>query len=135
MKELADTGLIVALLSRNDPFHDWSLRAFRRHAPFQTCDAVVAEAASFFPTPVYVLKLLARGDLILDSGFVLATELPRIFSLAEKYADRPMDLADACLVRMSELTVRSRVWTVDRSDFLTYRRNGRERVPCEFPPE
>jgi predicted nucleic acid-binding protein len=134
VKEIADTGLIVALLSRNDPFHDWSLQAFRRHAPFHTCDAVVAEAASFFPTPGYVLKLLARGDLILDSKFVLATELPRIFSLAEKYSDQPMDLADACLVRMSELTTRSRVWTIDRRDFQTYRRNGRERVPCEFPP-
>src|SRR5690606_25143195 len=121
VKEIADTGLIVALLSRSDSVHPWALTAFRSHAPFYTCDAVVAEAASFFPTPNYVLKLLARGDLILDPEFLLSSELPRVFSLATKYADHPMDLADACLVRMSEMTIRSRIWTVDRSDFSTYR--------------
>ena len=133
MKEIADTGLIVALLSRSDPFHPWALRAFRSHSPFYTCDAVAAEAASFFPTPNYVLKLLARGDLILDPEFLLSSELPRVLSLTTKYANRPMDLADACLVRMSEMTIRCRIWTVDRADFSTYRRNGRESVPCEFP--
>ncbi len=52
MKEIADTGLIVAFLSRNDPFHAWALDAFRVHAPFYTCDAVLAEAGSFFQDPV-----------------------------------------------------------------------------------
>ncbi|HVJ45379.1 MAG TPA: hypothetical protein VM511_03265 [Luteolibacter sp.] len=134
MKEIADTGLIVALLTRNDPFHVWALDAFRKHAPFHTCDAVLAEAACFFPNPVHVLKLVTRGDVVLDSTFVLAEQMPKIFVLAEKYADRPMDLADACVVRMTELNTRSRVWTVDRTDFSTYRRNGRERIVCEFPP-
>ena len=46
-----------------------------------------------------------------------------------------MDLADACLVRMSELTERCKIWTVDRDDFAAYRRHGRQTVPCEFPPE
>jgi hypothetical protein len=55
--------------------------------------------------------------------------------LATKYADRPMDLADACIVRMTELTSKCRVWTVDRSDFSTYRRHGKKVIPCEFPEE
>ena len=134
MKRLADTGVIVALLARDDPFHRWALHAFREHSPFHTCDAVLVEAASFFPTPVPVLTLIARGDLLLDPDFVLANEMPRVQALCVRYADRPMDLADACLVRMTELTQRCRVWTVDRGDFSIYRRNGRERIPCELPP-
>ncbi len=61
MKEIADTGLLVALLTRNDPHHRWAAGAFRRHAPFVTCDAVLAEAGSFFPDPAALLTLVARG--------------------------------------------------------------------------
>jgi predicted nucleic acid-binding protein len=134
VKRFADTGIIVALLARDDPFHAWALLAFRDHAPFHTCDAVLAEAASFFPTPVPVLTLVARGDLLLDPDFVLAAHMARVHALCERYADRPMDLADACLVRMTEITRRCKVWTVDHDDFATYRRYGRDRIPCETPP-
>jgi predicted nucleic acid-binding protein len=133
VKEIADTGLIVAFFNRNDPFHAWAAAAFRAHAPFFTCDAVLAEAGSFFPDPTGLLRLVARGDLVLDPGFVLEKELSAVLALASKYADRPMDLADACLVRMAELTPRSRIWTIDRNDFSTYRRLGRLAIPCEFP--
>ena len=135
MKEIADTGLIVALLFRNDPFHRWALGAFRQHAPFLTCDAVLTEAASSCPDPVAVLKLVTRGDLIVDPDFSLAGEASHLAALASIYADRPMDLADACVVRMSEIHSKCRIWTVDRSDFSTYRRMGRRTIPCEFPPE
>lgn len=88
----------------------------------------------FFTDPVGLLRLVSRGDLIIDPEFVLARELSGVVALATKYADRPMDLADACLVRMTELSSRSRVWTVDRDDFTVYRRNGRQPIACEFPP-
>lgn len=135
MKEIADTGIIVALLTRNDPFHHWALAAFRAHSPFHTCDAVLAEAASFFQDPVGLLRLVSRGDLVIDTEFLLARELSGVLALATKYADRPMDLADACLVRMTELIPRCRVWTVDRRDFAAYRRHGRHAIPCEFPQD
>jgi uncharacterized protein len=133
VKEIADTGLLVAFFNRNDPFHSWAAAAFRAHAPFFTCDAVLAEAGSFFPDPTGLLRLVARGDLVLDPDFVLEKELPAVTALASKYSDRPMDLADACLVRMAELSPRSRIWTIDRNDFSTYRRHGRMAIPCEFP--
>jgi len=85
------------------------------------------------PDPVAVLKLVTRGDLILDPDFSLATEVSHLAALASKYADCPMDLADACLVRMSELHSKCRIWTVERNDFSTYRRMGRRTIPCEFP--
>lgn len=132
MKFIADTGVIVALLAADDPAHDWAAEAFRKHSPFQTCDAVLAEACSFFDDPRPVLTLVARGDL--ELSFDLAAEMPKVLALVTKYADQPMDLADACVVRMTELNERCKVWTVDRSDFTAYRRHGRQIVPCEFPP-
>lgn len=134
MKEIADAGLIIAALDPLDGHHRWAANSFRRNAPFHTCDVVLAEASAVTKAPAAVLQFVARGDLILDPDFALAAELPRIFALIEKYADHSMDLADACLVRMSELTARCRIWTVDYADFTTYRRNGRQSIPCEFPP-
>jgi hypothetical protein len=46
----------------------------------------------------------------------------------------PMALADACLVRMSELSARSAVVTVD-GDFRIYRRNGRQAIPVVMPED
>ncbi len=135
MKEIADTGLLVAFFNRKDPFHSWAAEAFRTHSPFFTCDAVLAEAGSFFPDPVGLLRLISRGDLVIDPDFDLAEELPAVLALASKYSDQPMDLADACLVRMSELATRSRIWTVDRRDFSAYRRHGRQSIPTEFPKD
>lgn len=132
MPAIADTGVIVALLARNDPFHSWAVDAFRSNSPFITCEAVIVEAASFFPEPRPVLKLIERGDLVLQ--FHLSDNLTEVMPLVAKYADRPMDLADACIVRMSELERDTKVWTVDRSDFSVYRRNGNELIPCAFPP-
>lgn len=132
VKPIADTGLIVGLLGADDPCHAWAAEAFRRSGPFYTCDAVVTEACSFFHDPRPVLTLISRGDLILD--FNLAEQLPHVAALCAKYADQPMDLADACVVRMAELNQRCKIWTVDRRDFLVYRRHARQAVPCEFPP-
>jgi predicted nucleic acid-binding protein len=133
MKRIADTGLVVAVLTRRDPHHLWAVAQFRNHAPFLVCEAVLSEAASFFPNPLAILKMVARGDLLVDPDFVFAREISQIIALAQKYADLPMDLADACIVRMSELHRESKVWTIDRSDFETYRRHGRQSIPCEFP--
>lgn len=92
------------------------------------------ETAWVLGSPRGVLALLVNGDLVLDPDFDFATELPRLLELCAKYADREIDLADACLLRMTELTARCKIWTVDRADFTVYRRHGRQPVPCEFPP-
>ena len=134
MKRIADTGLLVAAADPHDRDHRWAAAALRTHAPFFTCEAVILETAWVLASPVGVLNLVARGDLILDPAFSFPAEIPRLVELCRKYADRSMDLADACLVRMSELTTRCRIWTIDRDDFSAYRRHGRQIVPCEFPP-
>lgn len=133
MKKIADTGLLVAAADPHDAHHRWAAAALRAHAPFHTCEAVVLETARVLDSPVLVLGLLSRRDLLLDPDFDFKTEVPRLLDLCRKYADRSMDLADACLVRMTELTDRCKIWTVDRADFTAYRRHGRQPVPCVFP--
>ena len=134
MKKIADTGLLVAAADPHDWHHRWAADALRTHAPFHTCEAVILETASVLGSPLGVLVLVARGDLRLDPAFVFSTEILRLLELCRRYADRSMDLADASLVRMTELTARCKIWTVDRADFSVYRRHGRQTVPCEFPP-
>src|SRR5262249_19018136 len=106
VKDIADTGLLVAAADPHDRDHAWAAEALRSRVPFYTCEAVLLETAWILEAPGRVLTLVARGDLILDPAFQLAVEVPRLLDLCRNYADRDMDLADACLVRMSELTVR-----------------------------
>ena len=53
-------------------------------------------------------------------------------ALHRKYRDRPISLADACIVRMAEVFARHLVFTLD-SDFSVYRKNGREPLNLIFP--
>lgn len=133
MKRIADTGLLKAALDRDDDAHAWGAAELRAHAPFHTCEAVLDELAFLLGTGVPGLQLVVQGDLILD--FDLGAEAQAVLGLLQKYRDRQMDLADACLLRMTELEMRCKVWTVDRGDFRIYRRHSRQPVPCEFPPE
>ena len=76
---------------------------------------------------------------IADTGFLVAfaciDHLPQLAALAKRYADRRPDLADLCLIRLSELHPRHSVITVDREDFRVYRRNKREMLPLICPPD
>jgi hypothetical protein len=79
-----------------------------------------------------VLDLLARG--VLDVAFDLRAEAPAVTKLLRRYGSPPMDLADACLVRMSELHADCAVLTVDSEFRDIYRRSGRQVIPTLLPP-
>lgn len=132
MKRIADTGLLKAAIDLDDRAHEWAAAQFREHAPFYTCEPVLDELAFLLGSPIPGMQLIVRGDLILE--FDLAAEVKPVMDLLFKYRDRQMELADACLVRMTELESQCKVWTVDKEDFQVYRRHGRQTVPCEFPP-
>jgi predicted nucleic acid-binding protein len=68
----------------------------------------------------------------LQIGFSLAENISEVRALLRKYADRPMSLADACLLRMAELNARHLVFTLD-SDFSVYRKHGRQPVKVISP--
>ena len=102
MKRIADTGLLKAAIDRDDEAHTWGAGQMREHAPFYTCEAVLVELAFLLGNPMPGIQLIVRGDLVLD--FDLAAEAKPVLDLLHKYRDRQMELADACLVRMTELT-------------------------------
>ncbi|HKI25443.1 MAG TPA: PIN domain-containing protein [Candidatus Sulfotelmatobacter sp.] len=133
MKGIADTGFIVAASNQHDNHHAWALNIARAVTePLLTCEAVLAEAAFHLKSSSGVLSLVE--DELLRVAFDLSKNLPELRELARRYADRTPDLADLCLIRMSELHPRHVVITVDESDFRVYRRNKREAIPLLCPP-
>jgi predicted nucleic acid-binding protein len=132
---LVDAGPIFAYLHSKDQHHDWARAQFERFAQFVTCDAVLAEVCArlaYYRQPqTLALQLLQDGAVRLD--FALPQHHSRVAALMKKYADRPMDLADACLVVMTEMEGDTLLVTCDKSDFAAYRRNGRELIPILTP--
>lgn len=68
----------------------------------------------------------------LRPAFDLSSHVPAVLKLMQKYADVPMSLADACLVRMTETHADSLILTTD-ADFRVYRRHSRQVLPCRMP--
>jgi predicted nucleic acid-binding protein len=81
--------------------------------------------------PAAIVEMIQAEDIVLN--FDLSEQTAGVLLLLNKYADREMDLADACIVRMTELMRDCQVITLDRSDFTVYRRNGREMIPIIAP--
>jgi hypothetical protein len=73
------------------------------------------------------------NDGLLKLSFRLDEHQERVTELAESYEDRKPDLADLCVIRMSEIFRQHRVLTLDREDFSVYRRNRSERIPFNSP--
>jgi predicted nucleic acid-binding protein len=125
----------VAYLNSNDRHHDWAVSCWSAlHDPIWTCEAVLTEAIFLMQSDggsaEPILRLVERG--IVKIEFSCGAQWPDLSRLIRKYRDRPMSLADACLVRMAELADESQVFTTDR-DFLVYRRRGRHVIPLLAP--
>ena len=133
MKGIADTGFLVAFANARDRHHRWAVSIAQQVAePLLTCEAVLAEAAFHLGSVPVVLEMIAEELLTLS--FDCNDHLPQLAALAKRYRDRQPDLADLCLIRMSELYPKHSVITVDLADFRVYRRNKREVIPLISPP-
>jgi predicted nucleic acid-binding protein len=122
-------------LNEAESHHLWAAEQFTHlPPPLLTCEAVLTEACFLVARrggdPADVFQLVARGAVRLE--FSLAAELEPVRQLMHRYADAGVSLADACLVRMSELLEPCQVLTLDR-DFLIYRRHGRRTIPLIAP--
>ena len=134
MKGIADTGFLVAFANANDKHHGWAVQlATGITEPLLTCEAVLAETAFHLESASVALAMVNDGLVAL--AFDCREHLVQLSRLADRYADRKADLADLCLVRMSELFPKYSVITIDRTDFRVYRRNKRETIPILCPPE
>ena len=132
MKAIADTGFLVAFANRRDAHHEWSLSiAERITEPLLTCEAVLAETAFHLGDSRLTLRFIEDG--LVRLAFAAVDHIPRLAELAERYADRAPDLADLCLIRLSELFPKHPVITTDVGDFRVYRRGRRERIPLICP--
>jgi predicted nucleic acid-binding protein len=130
---LVDAGFLVALLSRRDAHHTWAATQTSQHPPpWRTSEAVLSEA---FHLPgmrgAPALRALLQRRAVV-ANFDLNDELEAVLKLLQKYADVPMSLADAGLVRMTETLSDPLLLTTD-SDFHIYRRHSRQVIPCVTP--
>jgi predicted nucleic acid-binding protein len=127
---LVDTGPLVALVSAGDQHHGECAAAFRTmRKPMGTVWPVLAEAmhllGSLPKAQDNVWEMIVRGVVeILPLGL---DDVPRIRELMQKYSDRPMDLADAALIRVAEREGIRQFFTVDRKAFSVYRLHGKIR--------
>ena len=134
MKGIADTGFLVAFANRSDRHHEWAVGVAQQvTAPLLTCEAVLAETEFHLRRVGTVLAMVRDG--LVDVAFDCRDHWPHLEALAARYADRNPDLADLCLIRLSEINSRLSVITVDREDFKIYRRNKRETIPLICPPD
>ncbi len=102
--------------------------------PLVTCEPVLTEACCLIQRaggrPVDLVRKVAQRNL--EIGLDLVDDASAIESLMQRYADTPMSLADACLVRLTERLPDCRLFTLD-ADFEHYRRNGRHLIPLLHP--
>lgn len=133
---LADTGLFVALFDPSESGHAWATEIVRDlRPPLLTCEPVLTEACFLLVRHPQALRSLlhgfARGSFRI--GFSFGDHIAEITALIHRYEKLPMSLADACLVRMSELHPEASVLTLDHH-FRIYRKHGRHVIPTIMPP-
>jgi predicted nucleic acid-binding protein len=130
---LVDTSALYAFLDASEPWHA-RCRAAIADAPLPliTTASVLTELFHF------VLKrmndqegpwrLLRTRQIEIRS--ISTADLPALEALMRRYADRPMDFADATLVHVAARESLDTILTIDHDDFETYRigRNARFRI-------
>ncbi len=133
---IVDTGPLVAWLNRDENHHQWAKEQFAKlRPPLLTCEAVLSEAVFLLQRTGYegggtITALVSRGVLSVVS--IAQDEAEALTALLHRYRNVPISFADACLVRLSELTSNATVFTLD-SDFHAYRRHGRRLIRTLMP--
>jgi predicted nucleic acid-binding protein len=136
-RAIVDTGPLVAFLDRAEQNHPWVVEQIDElQPPLLVCEPVLAEAmhllARFPRGQDGLFGLLENGALRI--AFRIEEHIPALRKLHQKYRDRPMSLADACIVRMAEINDLYAVLTLD-SDFTIYRKHGQEPLSLIFPAQ
>ena len=127
---LIDTGAMLALLDRTDRRHQACVNALRQlRLPLFTSEAVLTEL--FHLVGEDRREMEAAWKFVRSGAVELITigdsELPAVQALMARYWDRPMDFADATLVYLAKRESLTTIFTVDHSDFETYRIEGTRR--------
>lgn len=130
---IADTGFLVAFANRKDRHHSWAVDvASYIDGALLTCDAVLAETTFHLEDASLVLAMVQDG--LVAPRFAVSDHLVRLAELSKRYSSRKPDLADLCLICLSEMNPSLPVITTDVRDFRIYRRGRREVIPLLHPP-
>lgn len=132
---LLDTEPLVSFLGSGLKHHAWAVEQWKQvRPPLLTCEPVLTETTFLLKRAGRdtdaLFALLERGVLRIAIG--IEREQADLRVLMRRYRNRPMSLADACLVRLSEIHRSSEVLTLD-SDFRIYRRHGNKVIPVRMP--
>jgi uncharacterized protein len=132
---LLDTGPLVSFLASGLRYHEWTCEQWKLlRPPLLTCEPVLTEAAFLLKREGceadLLFVLLERG--VIRIALEVQEEQADLRALMRRYRNQPMSLADACLVRLSELHAEGEVFTLD-SDFRIYRRHGNKVIPVLLP--
>jgi predicted nucleic acid-binding protein len=126
---------LVTFLGSGLKYHSWAVDQWKRlRPPLLTCEPVLTEAAFLLERegreadPIFALL---QGGVI-RIGLSVEAEQADLRALMHRYRNRPMSLADACLVRLSEIHMTAAVFTL-HSDFRFYRRHGNRVIPVLMP--
>ena len=132
---LLDTGPLVSFLGAELEHHAWAVEQWKElPPPLLTCEPVLTEATFLLKRegrdadPLFAL--LERG--VIRIALAVEDQQSDLRALMRRYHNRPMSLADACLVRLSELHGAAEVLTLD-GDFRIYRRHGNKVIPVRMP--
>jgi uncharacterized protein len=134
-RAIIDTGVLVAFLMSKDKYHQWAVESLTNiQYPLLTCEPVLTEVC-FLLQRVHLgrekaLQLLKRKYI--EISFSLSEELESVEKLMQRYDSVPMSLADACLVRMSEIYTDTSIITLD-SDFRIYRKHRHQIISLIMP--
>jgi predicted nucleic acid-binding protein len=130
---IVEASFLVALWRKNDQNHAWAVHQARLHPPpWITCESVLSEADHLLaPDGCATLRLACRRGALRIVSLDGDAFLP-VLDLLDKYADVPMSIADACLVRLTEILPNPLLLTTD-SDFKIYRRLGKRAITTRMP--
>lgn len=137
MTIITDTGPVVALIDPDTREHEWVRDCAKGlPQPLLTSEPVLTEAAFLLTRDGFDADdLFALADEgVVTVGIAFSHEREALRSLMRKYRSVPMSLADASLVRLSELHRESQVLTFD-AHFRIYRRHGNKVIPVLMPTE
>jgi uncharacterized protein len=134
---LLDTGPLISFLAADTEYHAWAVEQWKGlRPPLLTCEPVLTEAAFLLRREGReadsLFTLLERG--VIRIAIAIEREQADLRALMRRYRNRPMSLADACLVRLSEVHREAVIVTLD-ADFRIYRRHGNKVIPVRMPEQ
>ena len=125
MISIADTGFIVALVDRQDSYHQDVKAIYLQQKEIIVPQSVLAEVAYLLGRAAGIFAVVQFLRSLKTSRFELTAlkeeDIARIGDVLEEYQDSRIDFVDASVMAIAERLNLTIVLTLDRRDFSLYR--------------